>query len=363
MKILMTGFSGLQTGHHSMRSMSRMSVPYYIYLKLKDIEPDTTVEWRAVIPGESLTMYDLIWVNLAGCLSFNAPYSLGGFWALSFKKIPTILFWDDWKIGQTLQHARSFSRWGEKQIFKKIGGKHLYQYADLLLNNKKVSKVISDVAGHFACSDWSEYGYNRAQVVPMFKWGNLELIERMLPITSEQGGVFSIDPSSQVELIKLKRLGVKDRRWCIGTIATYKKWLEKLAPTWPMSVFGSGPLIKIYGGEKLKTEMQLQDEYQKSWGILAPPYNYLGSGWFRTRYLYAANGRSIIYSEPGDVSPCLGKSHGLFLEEIEAMSDSELRNLANSQAHATLLHLTDDQYFTEQIYYIVNNLMGIERGQ
>jgi hypothetical protein len=359
MKILMTGFSGLQCGNKSSRSMSRMSVPEIIKKKLEELDKTILVDWRETVPGERLDKrYDLIWVNLAGCLSFNAPCTLGAFWAMSFKKIPTILFWDDWKINQTLQHARSFAAWKERQIFKKISGSYLYRFVDFV--DKKVLLSIVSTAGNFANMDWSDLewsdlGYQRVNTYPAFTWGDEEVVEKMIP---KGCPLIPFDPSSQVKLIKYKPLK-KEKRWGLGTIVNkeYQKWISKLSSvsdSWTIDIFGSTGLIKIYGGSKLKTEIDLQNEYAKRWGILSPPYTYLSSGWFRTRYLYSANCKSIIYSEPGDV-PLSG--HNLNKGFIEKFNELELESLANTQAHETLSYLTTNDFLKNQILKIVNTVV------
>jgi len=354
MKILMTGFSGLQCGNRPSRSISRMSVPEIIKKKLEELDKTILVDWRETVPGENLSRrYDLIWVNLAGCLSFNAPCALGAFWAMSFKKIPIILFWDDWKVNQTLQHARSFAAWGEKQIFKKISGSNLYRFTDFV--DKKALSGIVTAASDFAKMDWSDLGYQRINTYPAFTWGDEEVVEKMIPKGSP---LISFDPSSQVKLIKYKPIK-KERRWGLGTIVNkeYQKWIQLLSTypeNWPIDIFGSSGLIKIYGGYKLKTEIDLQEEYAKRWGILSPPYTYLNSGWFRTRYLYSANCKSIIYSEPGD-GPKL-QSHNLNIAVLQIMNDEELESLAIAQARATLSYLTTNDFLKNQILKIVNKV-------
>ena len=62
MKVLMSGFTALQINTEK-RTIQKIDVPASIAKALREAGHD--VDWRRIVPGEDLSGYDVLWINLA----------------------------------------------------------------------------------------------------------------------------------------------------------------------------------------------------------------------------------------------------------------------------------------------------------
>ena len=107
MKILMTGFTALQINTEH-RTIQKIDVPASIVEALESVGHE--VDWRRVIPGEDLSSYDVIWVNLGPLNSLNGRQgAMGALYALS-SGIPAVGFFDDWQFASVFNACRSLVR-------------------------------------------------------------------------------------------------------------------------------------------------------------------------------------------------------------------------------------------------------------
>jgi hypothetical protein len=119
-------------------------------------------------------------------------------------------------------------------------------------------------------------------------------------------------------------------------------WLEKKNLTWPVEIVGSRKLIRKLGGQRFDTEQDVLEFYNQHWGILSPPYPHAGSGWWRSRFLYAAHVGSILVTDKGEGDP-LGDAYKLKIADVEKMSDADLINAVEAQRAAFKRAIKEDK--------------------
>lgn len=81
------------------------------------------------------------------------------------------------------------------------------------------------------------------------------------------------------------------------------------------------------------SEAVVAQAYADCWGMLVPPYESSGSGWWRPRYTFAADARSVTYAPVADAER-IGEAYlrvALEPESVGGMSDRELARLAEHQ--------------------------------
>jgi hypothetical protein len=333
MKILMTGFTRLQCRlTNKQRSIQKIDVPEYIYDAF--IKLGHQVDWKETKVGDDLTGYDLLFISVASCNSFNAPHSLGGFWAMG-QPVKSILFYDDWQVKNTMSSARTLLKMGDKQLFKIVSGKPIYcENTDQVKTHR--NKILETVNSFTTI--WLDQWKG---LLPRYNWGDVNIVLKNLP----KACYLSIDPSSQVPLIS-PTIIEKEKRWCCASLMPHLDWVEKQNLKWPVSYFGSKKVAQTQVCPRLDTEQTVQEEYNKVIGILSPEYPQSGSGWFRSRYLYSANCRSIIWGGYADAK-ALGPAYTFSAAEIEERDD--FKSIAEEQAAIFEKYKTTNDFFINQV--------------
>jgi hypothetical protein len=138
-------------------------------------------------------------------------------------------------------------------------------------------------------------------------------------------------------------------------------WLEKKTIEWPVEIVGSRKLVRKYGGQRFDTEADVLSFYNEHWGILSPPYPHAGSGWWRSRFMYAARVKSILVTDKGEGKP-LGAPYSLTIRQVESMSDAELAGAAEAQASALRAHMPSYESFVEHCNRIVHRALEEDKG-
>jgi hypothetical protein len=327
MRILVTGCTFLQV-NPTRRVISKIDVPQSIVETLSDLGHE--VDWRKVEVGEDLSHYDAALVCLAPITSTNARKgSLGALWTLSQKRnLPTAALFDDWQFSAVFNGMRALKRNGE-YLNKIIWGERFFPDDELLVNTHKDELVATAV-------DMLGPAWNRIlPVCPMYRWGDREKVIAKMP--EEITEVFALDPSPTIydsvggvhaELESAFSLNpqVRERAWLLAALMPHQDWLLKKETEWPVHIIGSRKLH----AERLKTEEDVIARYFSHWGILSPPYNHAGGGWWRSRFIYAASSTSVLVCDKGEGLP-IGPSYGVTIAEVEAMSNTELTVLALQQ--------------------------------
>lgn len=392
MKILMSGFTSLQVGPERRGDIRKIDVPGTIAAKLREGGHD--VDWRPVSLGEDLDGYDAAWVNLARPISMNSRVgALGAMWTLA-QGVPCVGYYDDWQSPITVQNDFSImSRrpgFVQKHIIdskalrlaagvtvatyldrapalaeaergravlrdleyseKDIAELHAYRffeergvtpddmYARVETHRPQLERLIS------AMADGARWSAGMVPVCPMYRWGDRSVVQRILPAGSAD--LIPLDPSEiAYDVVEswrdedYRRGGERDttpekkREWLLAALVAHDGWLKKQKFEWPVWNTGSRNMIKKMGkGERLFAEIDVVQKYAEHWGILSPPYReHAGSGWWRSRFIYAAATSSVLVGHPTEVG-ALGAPYDVTISEVEAMSDATLVGLAERQA-------------------------------
>jgi hypothetical protein len=392
MRVLFTGCTSIQISPNNRVGISKIDVPGAIVDALQSRGHE--VDWRKVNPGEDLSGYDVAWVSLAPINSLNGRSgAMGTLWVLG-SELPCVAFADDWQINAVFNGMRALARKPEvltKYMF--VGsadrGEEIATHWNRASAEAAMARVLErnpsarvNIERYYmrdtdeailphadrlvaAAQDFNEDRWGRGMVLvcPMYAWGNHGLIRKRLPPTV--GPVEALDPSSTIYdmLAEHEPLAPPDKRreWVLGALMPHDAWIDRRDWTWPMTHLGSKTMIKRYGGQRLQTEADVIDYYNHFWGILSPPYPHAGSGWWRSRFMYAARVRSVLCCDRGEGDP-LGAPYQVKHTVIEKMSDEELQQLAEAQAQALRPWMPDPHGFVEHCDYIIHRAYREDKG-
>lgn len=162
--------------------------------------------------------------------------------------------------------------------------------------------------------------HDPAKVVPvmttLFPWADRDrYIKRVMPSAT----LFDYDPSPIVEKRPVPRGIVRDRRWVHAALADHSYWLNSKNFKWPVVSFGNKRL-----GQLILDEDGVHAEYCKSWGATAAPYPDGIAGWWRPRYIHAANAGTLMLIDGAEKTALRGTPYDLDVQVVEAMNDKEL---------------------------------------
>lgn len=393
MRVLMTGATSLQTKAPEFRraAVTKIDVPAAVRFALQALGHD--VEWGPCPPGAELSgHYDLLWINVAGVLSLNStPGAPGMLWALSQTKVPAVIFLDDWKTQLTFNQARSFSRspekYWDKHLLTKVGelvpGAKPTHYSEHSAR-QEYERVVAIVGEHAARysqpspfyaqrKDFTEAEWNalRADVqrgarylgegrvrsaigIPAYTWGDTDIVRPTLPEPIRRSVLHRVDPSHLAIDVAaaVPRPMKRHDRWGLAALGDFKPWLAEKLPDlkWDVEMVGHN------SNRKLKTEHDVVRMYGESGGVLSPSYYHAGSGWWRSRFIYAMMMGVPIYAtnEAWD----LGDPYRVHAYDIEAMSATERDQLAHQQFNALHPRLSTYPQFVDQVETLVASAMA-----
>jgi len=393
MKILMTGFTALQINTEH-RTIKKIDVPASIVEALESVGHQ--VDWRRVTPGEDLSSYDVICVNLAPLNSLNGRQgAMGALYALS-SGVPAVGFFDDWQFAAVFNACRSLVRHPEILYKYLISGSALRGSEDATYFSKAeadaaLERIVTAnpeaakkcAVGRYFFNDnddnikahegqlvqtaqallgerWSQ---GMVAVCPMYSFGDRSLVRKRMP--AEMSGIEALDPSSTIFNILSSATPMppseKKKAWVLGALVPHDTWLEKKNPEWPVEIVGSRKLIRKFGGQRFDTEEDVLSFYNEHWGILSPPYPHAGCGWWRSRFMYAARVKSILVTDKGEGKP-LGTPYSLTIKQVESMSDDDLAGAANAQSDALRAHMPTYDSFVEHCNRIVHRALNEDKG-
>lgn len=393
MKILMTGFTALQI-NTDRRTIQKIDVPALIVKAMTDLGHD--VDWRKVTPGEDLSQYDVAWINLAPLNSLNGRQgAMGALYTLS-SGLPSVGFFDDWQFNTVFNGAKAmirkpqmlykhllvgtehrgdegatyFSRADIEEAIARIAEKdpeaakkvyiERYYMMDTDENVKPWEKRLVQAAHDLVDARWTA---GMVPVCPMYAWGDRTGVRKRMP--NEVGPIEALDPSSvtfdTLAAVTPMAQENKQRAWVLGALMPHDEWLAKKKPEWPVEIIGSRKLIRKLGGQRLDTELDVLNFYNERWGILSPPYPHAGSGWWRSRFLYAARIGSILVTDKGEGDP-LGAPYKLTISDVEKMSDAELIGAATAQADALRPYIGTYDMFRDHVERILDRAKREDRG-
>ena len=393
MKVLMSGFTALQINSGN-KTIQKINVPAAIVQALR--ESGHEVDWRKITPGEDLSSYDVLWINLAPLNSLNGRQgAMGALYALS-SGIPCVGFFDDWQFNTVFNGARALVR-KPTMLYKHllVGTEHrgdegatYFSRADIEAALERVREVNPEAAKkcyieryYMMDTDENVQPYEKrlvqaatdllaarweagmVPVCPMYSFGDRSIVRKRMP--KEVGPIEALDPTAPIlpSLSPVTALPpqAKKKSWVLGALMPHDTWLEKKNPNWPVEIVGSRKLIKKLGGQRFDTEQDVLEFYNNHWGILSPPYPHAGSGWWRSRFLYAAHVGSILVTDKGEGDP-LGDAYKLTIDQIEKMSDAELHEAAMAQRAALAPHIPEYSAFVEHCNRIIERAVKEDKG-
>ena len=391
MKILMTGFTALQINTER-RTIQKIDVPALIVKALTDMGHE--VDWRKVTPGEDLSSYDVAWVNLAPLNSLNGRQgAMGALYTLS-SGLPAVGFFDDWQFNTVFNGARAMVKKPE-MLYKHllVGTEHrgeegatYFSRADIEAALERIREKDPEAAKkcyieryYMMDDDATVQPYEKrlvqaatdlidrrweagmVPVCPMYAWGDRTGVRKRMP--KEVGPIEALDPSVVVNdtLAAVTPSAEKNRTWVLGALMPHDEWLGRKKPEWPVEIIGSRKLIRKLGGKRLDTEQDVLEYYNTRWGILSPPYPHAGSGWWRSRFLYAAHIGSILVTDKGEGDP-LGDAYKLTMADVEKMSDAELAAAAKAQADALRPYIGTYDQFKDHCQRIIDRALREDKG-
>ena len=389
----MTGFTSLQINSQN-RPIQKIDVPASIVSALQ--AAGHHVEWRRVTPGEDLSAFDVAWVNLAPMNSLNGRAgAMGALWTLS-QGVPAVGFFDDWQFSTVFNGARSVAKRPET-LYKRmlVGASHRGDqaathfshesaqaaYDAAVAANPEAARRVGIERYYFNDDDETVKRYEAdilravrglagprwsrglVPACPMYAWGDRSIVrKRML---KEIGPIEPLDPSSTIyELIRAHEPvdpAEKQRQWVLGALMPHDAWVEKNQFSWPMSYVGSRKMVRVYGGQRFKTESDVIAHYNQHWGILSPPYPHAGSGWWRSRFMYAARVRSVLVADKCE-GCSIGDAYRYTVADVEKMSTTQLADLAEQQASQLSQWMPAPETFTERVLHIVSRAITEDRG-
>jgi len=305
MKVLMTGMSPPQCGRPTMTGYEHVSDLWAKALRAGGAE----VHHRRVAPNEDLSSYDVALIGLVPPNSIAARYMYTAFdvIARARKSGCGLLFYvDDWRFYAVPRGVKVTANNPEGRLRTNTMMEKLWERPWALSEGwSRMCRVLEALRDN----PWPP------TLVPAFTWGDPELMPD-LPTTRQ----VVLDPSSFAREYEIPLTLPDDRRraWTLGTFSDQRAWQERQGLTWEADYIGTR---RSKADQQLK-EPELVKLYGQAWGVLAAPYEHAGSGWWRNRFVYAAEGHAILYSEEREVAGLPG--YWKSVAEIESMTTPQL---------------------------------------
>lgn len=326
MKILLTGLSGQQCGKSPM--LKYVTVSSMVRQALEDAGHE--VDNRKYTWDEDITRYDAVVLGMVPPFSIGAGMLYSGLKAFADSlrfKVPVLLYVDDPNYYQFKNQYPSINR-GLFRIYRESMYSGRYDYDNAVKDQELIGKTIK----------WLTEEQWPTLVIPAYEWGNRD----NLPYVPTVRPVYA-DPSAYVPDYPIEFPYDRERKWVIGGIVNPTEWIGKQSFTWPIEMYGNAK----YNDGKL-TEDKLVQRFAEVYGILCQPRRAtLASGWWRSRYLFAAKTKTIVLGDPADMAP-LGKPYTTIEPQIvESASDEQLTELANAQAEVILSQLWSKERYSQ----------------
>ena len=311
MKILLTGITSIQTNTRGPRSKrDYSSFPYILHKMLMDLGHRVTfAPYHPHI--HNLSSYDRVLIGLAPTSSRVSVWAYNAFLAMQHER--KLFYLVDWDVKSAFSKRIMNDPFGEF-----VAG------CNKLDPSRVERKIIEKKINWF-------FKEKHDVMAQMFNWGNHDIIKETAPIDH----IYAIDPTSCVDLPKVKRLSKKNYQWVTATLKDNEQKLGKINFTWDLVEYNKNN----YRPEKLL----ITEDYTENWGVIALPYYHRGCGWFRSRILHAAHTNSVLLAHPDEVAPIAEKNNPYLIDvaKVEAMSHVKLNDLANAQRKALMSHVMD----------------------
>jgi DNA (cytosine-5)-methyltransferase 1 len=292
------------------------------------------VEWRGITPGEDLEGYAGCLVYLQKFNSIACSYYPGAMWTV-LKRPDAILGMDDWQTHTIKAGFDTFARSRERAF--RLHGEDL---------EESVKDVLFEGLQRYAALE----RWPHPTIVPTFEGGDTSLLR----VPAE---LVPIDPTAFTPRYPHEP-AERERAWVQASLLLK----DPPSTTWPVTYFGNLGTGKGGAGRSAVREPQprvpepeLMKVYAKHWGILSPPHDHPGSGWWRVRYLMAADAGCVLSAHP-DEARILGEPYvwASNLKYVEAASDYELELAAAQQAACLADHALPRDVVLERLREVLS---------
>lgn len=326
MRILVTGLTGAHSGRPLRGAVGRMNPVEFTVKALRDAGHE--VAWEGHKLQDEPSGADLLWFVLSPPKSASAMnYGAGALSLLGRWRGPYVVQIDDWNLHNIFKDTNSLLRDPDSTLYRVINKEkdELFFRGETRETVRLYQKYV--VEGLRRMVGAGSLGA-QAVVVLAYGWGDLGLLGGHLPAGLAQRPLVGIDPSpAMYEILREQAPVPKERRWVMAALAKHETWLHgrMMLADWPVQVLGAQ-------GDKTD-EAGVYEAYRRARGALSPPYPHAGSGWWRTRFLYAAAAHTVLVCEDGEAD-ALGPAYQLRVKTVEERTDDELDTLAQVQADA-----------------------------
>lgn len=305
-KVLITGSTPIQVG--SSKTQLRIVTAAAAWKPaLEDLGYE--VDWRLVTPGEDLSDYDMGFVILNAPNKIGSAYVHGALWTLS--QLRSVIILDDWQTKDLIRGIETCARSKER----------LFRLRNTELDDR-IKTVIFEGIGELARMKW-----DTTVVAPILGVGDTSKLDIPAP-------VIPIDPtiySYRYPREKVKR----EKVWVQASLLS--KSLPELS--WPVNEYCpqdrglNGHGSPGVNAKPRLPEPELMKVYCGAWGVLSPAHPHAGSGWWRVRYLMAADAGCVLSADPREAA-CLGTPYieASDPRRVEKLSLGGLEDLANRQS-------------------------------
>lgn len=343
MKVLITGVTSRMIGSTRLRYdyLSNVSL---IKKALELSGHEVEVRKVSVEETDVADKYDCALVGLAHIYSLGAGYYPEATNILAKFQERAALYCDDWAcvgLGETLRGV--LRGWDRYLNWRKYP--HDKYYLD------QMQDVIEGVVRGSA----PEYPGSYCQwpmLLPIFSWGDVR--EFMRDNLQFHGQILEgFDPTSLYETPSFEGTlpSRRYKQWTLAVLQNHDQWLKKLGLEWPVITMGNKRK-----GEPVLPESKVVQAYANSWGVMAPKYPKAGTGWWRVRYVHAADTRSIMLCDPED-GKHIGPSFEIPAHMIEKMSTVDLCALSENQRNEFYSHVPSPDKVAAQVNAFIGQIL------
>jgi hypothetical protein len=197
-------------------------------------------------------------------------------------------------------------------------------------------------------------------IISAHRWGDHDLIVKAMGLQVPRR-VF-VDPSAYAPEHRDLGLTWDERKpvWVSAALPDKDSsaWpVRRQRLTWEVQELGAKK-----AGQAQVTEAEVYEEYQRGVGVVSMlRKRHDGSGWWRVRYTHAARTRSLVLASPADAR-AMGEPFDVPVETVEAMTSSQLRDLAHAQADAYFAAQWTKEQFSGYLDQILAFIVEHERG-
>lgn len=322
MKILFTGMTSAQVGTSIKQYMT---VVHPTAKMLEDMGHE--VERREIVVDENLDHYDKIVCMLFPIEKLSATRKYSVFDAIYRYPEKIIIMFDDWQYYQFQDSLRVC-----------LNGNRFWNFVDIVGFASK--KDIDTIKAHPEFRSRIEkaalsmvHDLKFPLLFPKLWWGKRNQIR-----VKTTGMILTYDIMDYAlqlgsDLYDTEPFpGKREKSWVMASLFNNLEYVDKLKLTWPVIHIGHKSNVPFI------PEHELFEMYKRSWGILSHPYARLGNdGWWRARWMHAVLSGCVISAADIEAEG-LPMDFFFSIEEIEKASESQLKEMAESQKFAIMMN-------------------------